>query len=604
MFKRIFLTITVLIFFFMADKSYGESTKSMLLIVTESSWDAFLASPFISSFIPESSVGSMNIRTNHQNKIIEYYGTINAGRRWSYYEVNDMGAVDKGLGDYLNQSGLSTAFFSDKDELIKIIENQYGMTSYRTNDFEKLFSDDNKKILETADVILIDMDLYCTKENQDFLLDFIKKRHVRLYVFCPYHVENKLTPFLFYDSRKLYPGLITSATTRRQGIITNLDIAPSILSYYGIDCSSMVSKGIEIQYIPDAYKKLNHLLEKIEFLNYYRSNIIKIYNFFLISLLIIYFFLEKRNHYMFNIIYDAFIIFALWLPVLFMLTFIRNIYFVCTLWLLFFILVYWMLNHFSYDIVLKYSSLAIFIILVLDSLLGSHLQQQSFLSYDPVIGARFYGVGNEYGGIIIGSLYLLLYFVSNSPYFVIISLAVQFFLAIILGMPFFGANVGATLSLLTGMISFCIHYSKKKMKSPLFYLTITAFVVFWIFTDLFFVEEKSHLGQMVFQSINGNFRIFTQMIWRKLMMNLQLMRYSLWSKLLAFSLFAVTIKFNLKNDFLKKMAFPFIGAMAGGILMNDSGIVLGAAISIYFVFPYLRSNRRNNQSDHRMECRS
>lgn len=42
------------------------------------------------------------------------------------------------------------------------------MTSYRTNDFEKLFSDDNKKILETADVILIDMDLYCTKENQDF----------------------------------------------------------------------------------------------------------------------------------------------------------------------------------------------------------------------------------------------------------------------------------------------------------------------------------------------------------------------------------------------------------------------------------------------------
>ena len=41
MFKRIFLTITVLIFFLMADKSYGESTKSMLLIVTESSWDAF-----------------------------------------------------------------------------------------------------------------------------------------------------------------------------------------------------------------------------------------------------------------------------------------------------------------------------------------------------------------------------------------------------------------------------------------------------------------------------------------------------------------------------------------------------------------------------------
>ncbi|TGU66298.1 hypothetical protein EN829_067230, partial [Mesorhizobium sp. M00.F.Ca.ET.186.01.1.1] len=33
--------------------------------------------------------------------------------------------------------------------------------------------------------------------------------------------------------------------------------------------------------------------------------------------------------------------------------------------------------------------------------------RQSFLGYDPVIGARFYGLGNEYEGVIIGGTVML-----------------------------------------------------------------------------------------------------------------------------------------------------------------------------------------------------
>ena len=93
------------------------------------------------------------------------------------------GAVEKGLGDLLDQSNFSTAFFSNNQDLKKLIENSLGMTTYTSNDFEELFSKDNSIILNNADVMLIEMDLYNTSENQRFLLDYINQNHVLLYTF-------------------------------------------------------------------------------------------------------------------------------------------------------------------------------------------------------------------------------------------------------------------------------------------------------------------------------------------------------------------------------------------------------------------------------------
>ncbi|EPZ59179.1 putative membrane protein [[Clostridium] sordellii ATCC 9714] len=41
--------------------------------------------------------------------------------------------------------------------------------------------------------------------------------------------------------------------------------------------------------------------------------------------------------------------------------------------------------------------------IILDSLLGSYLMKNSIMSYDAIVGARYYGIGNEYQGITIGS---------------------------------------------------------------------------------------------------------------------------------------------------------------------------------------------------------
>lgn len=592
MFKRLsgfFLILFVLLL--IPCDSYGESRKTLLLVTSEGNWNELSHDVLVSSLLSKSSVGSMNTRINNKDKEIEYYGTINSGTRWNYYETNNMGAVENGLGDYLNQSGLSTAFFSNNNELLKIIEDRFGKTTYKTNEYNKLYSNNNKELLSKSDVILIDMELYNNKKNQEYLIDFIEKNTIRLYIFCPNNKAITLTPFLFYDSRLPYHGYIRSETTKRNGIITNLDLAPSILSYYGIECSHMVSEGIQVYYDKDAYKDAVKELDRIYLLNRYRSSMVKIYLILLITTLALLFIIQKKELYIIKNFFDSLIIFILWIPIILMMNYFSDIRIMYGLFFLVFLLIAGALNIFSFEKILKFTSGAVLSILIVDSLSGSYLQRNSFLGYDPVIGARFYGIGNEYAGIIIGSLYLFIYCIGKSRYFMIISLALQIFIVIILGMSFLGANVGGTISALVGTLLFFIqHYIKnKKTNSYIFLiLKIMVLIMIWITMDYFFFKEPSHFGQTLFQVVNGNIKVFIQIVLRKILMNLQLIRYSLWSKFVALVILAISIQFDLDNDVLKKVGVPFIGAMVGAVLFNDSGIVMCGAIAIFFVFPYLK----------------
>ena len=43
------------------------------------------------------------------------------------------------------------------------------------------------------------------------------------------------------------------------------------------------------------------------------------------------------------------------------------------------------------------------VVLVVDVLLGAPIIKNSILGYDPIVAARFYGIGNEYMGVLIGT---------------------------------------------------------------------------------------------------------------------------------------------------------------------------------------------------------
>lgn len=599
MYKRIGICfLTFLACLIMPMNLYGAENKIILLISSQSSWNDLIDSPLVSSLVSKSAVGSMNIRTNHRNREIEYYGTINAGRRWSYYEINDMGAVENGLGDLLSQSNFSTAIFSDDPDTKKIIENASGEITYEAKDFIELYSEDNIDILQKADIILIDMDLYHTVENQSFLLNFINQNSVQLYLFCPYNRENSsdLTPFLFYDSRNPQPGLVSADTTRRLGIITSLDIAPTILNQLGIDHNGMFSNGIKIHPNNNAFSVMMRDLEKIRNMNSLRSPVIKNYTLLLILLIILFSFIDRIDRLRVKKLYHSILLSVLWSPILLMIHFNNVLFMILSYFIVVSSIFYIGFQISSYKKVLQVTSGTILIILALDTLFGSPLMRNSMLGYDPVIGARFYGIGNEYAGIIIGNLYLFLYSVGDFRNFKTVSMSLQLFFILLLGMSLWGANFGGMLAALFGMLLFCTHHYMNKKKKYINYSILFALFlsgVLWITIDYYFIEEQSHLGQTISQFINGNFYYIVEVLKRKLIMNLQLIKYSMWSKFLLTALIILGLYFDTDHPIIKKVGPSFIGAMSGAVLFNDSGIVMSATCMIYLVFPYLYVYNQN-----------
>ena len=43
------------------------------------------------------------------------------------------------------------------------------------------------------------------------------------------------------------------------------------------------------------------------------------------------------------------------------------------------------------------------LVIVIDCIFGTYLMKNNIMSYDAIIGARYYGVGNEYEGVSIAS---------------------------------------------------------------------------------------------------------------------------------------------------------------------------------------------------------
>ena len=259
-------------------------------------------------------------------------------------------------------------------------------------------------------------------------------------------------------------------------------------------------------------------------------------------------------------------------------------------------IIYLGMNMISSQKTLKVTSGTLLMIFALDTLSGSPLMRNSFLGYDPVIGARFYGIGNEYAGIIIGNLYLFLYSIGELRYFRSVSMGLQIFFILLLGMSLWGANFGGMLAALSGMLLFYFHHYRNKARKYTNYAIIAAlflFAVLWIILDCYFIDDQSHLGQTISQLLDGNSYLIAEVIKRKLAMNLQLIKYSMWSKFLIVALIILGIYFDIKHPIMTKVGPSWIGAMSGAVFFNDSGIVMCATCMIYLVFPYLYVYNQN-----------
>ncbi|WP_031515806.1 hypothetical protein [Desulfofalx alkaliphila] len=242
--------------------------------------------------------------------------------------------------------------------------------------------------------------------------------------------------------------------------------------------------------------------------------------------------------------------------------------------------------------------------LLLDTLLGQPLQKQAILSYDPMVGARFYGIGNEYMGVLLGATIMAAsVLVNNYPryrkYMIALSGALFSFTVYCLAAPHLGTNVGGTIAatssfLVTFLLFLGVRFRFKVVAGVA--AAVAALLAGFIAFDLSRpIQQQSHIGQATRLIIEGGFVEIINIIKRKLSMNLRLMRYTVWSNVLLASIFTLAALFykprGIMQDIKEKYPYIFkglIGVVTGAIVafaFNDSGVVAAATTMIFGVPP-------------------
>ncbi|MGL5329720.1 MAG: hypothetical protein ACRDD7_10650 [Peptostreptococcaceae bacterium] len=423
-----------------------------------------------------------------------------------------------------------------------------------------------------------------------------------------YNSKKRLSPVIkFVDEGK---GVLQSSTTRRKGIVANLDLGADILNEYELSNEYMVGRVLKPIAEEDNLGFLSHELDKIVSISKVRSDIV---NSFVIIIAVswiiamIAVFLRKKiphNEKVFKILKEL-IKLGIIMPLAFLLAPITNyrtenniIISILAITLGLYILGKVL---FKDDIKnMGFFALITIILIAIDSVFGTYLMQNNIMSYDPMAGARYYGIGNEYEGVTIASaIFAFAVLLENKKipkWIAVISLII---ILITSAYPSMGANVGGAISevvayLLFAMLIFNVRLDFKKV----IILGISAVGVVGLFALLDIVTgSQSHLGMFVQQILVEGPGTVIATFARKIQMNIQLAQSSVWINILLAGIAIIgTLIFKPSKHFSKISAkYPmifkgFIASMVGCVvtlLVNDSGIVAASTASIYILIPII-----------------
>jgi len=426
---------------------------------------------------------------------------------------------------------------------------------------------------------------------------------------------NYLTPVIAVGNG-VTKGILTSPTTKRPGIIKNTDLAPSVLHYFSIKASPQMF-GRDMQFISseNSLEILSSLYRELEMISEARSPVLR--NYVLIQLILVLLslaaiFLPKNQTLL--VVLKPLLLALMSIPLALLITallpynslavMVTEI--ICITVAIITAIHMW-LKKYSNDldpfIIISILTSAF---IVMDIILGSPLQKNSLLGYDPIVGARFYGLGNEYMGVllgstIIGSTALLNRFIKHSNILLFIVGVYYLTTLFVIGAPHLGTNVGGAIAaagsllvtfLLLKGVSF---HLKTIIKVAAAIIAVLASLIIYDLSRP--IESQSHMGRAAGQILQGGLVEIFNIIKRKMAMNIKLLRYTIWSKIFIASLASLAILFYRPIGVMQliKFRYPilykgFIGVVTASIIalfFNDSGVVAAATAMIFGAPPLL-----------------
>lgn len=604
---------------------------------------------------------TFEVATGKKAKKINYL-TINKSINENF-ENGEYGATLGSLGQTLSENGLKTAVIGNADiiqngELIKnrniglIAMDNYGridagnvddidkkdpyMPFGISTDYDKLIKE-TKKYYSENDAIFVELgdtyrlDMYRLALNEDThakmkhkigkniskYLDEVFKmvgENDTVYITSPfpsdldYKNRRRLSPIIKIKGEG--KGILTSSTTRREGIVANLDVGVDILTELGLKNDVMIGRSLKNIGKEDNSDYLLGEFEKIVSISNIRAGVINTFVGIISASWVIAMFaviFRKRipnNERVFPVLKE-FIKLGIIMPLSFLLSPIMNLKTPLTIsaGIILTTIIFYIIGKKFFKDDLKhmgfFAGLTILLITI-DSIFGTYLMQNNIMSYDAIIGARYYGIGNEYEGITIASAIFSLAVLLN--YKRIPKWLVAVFSGIILivsAYPSMGANVGGAISECVAYLLFLLLIFDVKLDFKKFLLLgLAAVGVVVLFAVLDIVSgSESHLAVFTNQILLEGPSAIIQTFTRKIQMNLKLAQTSVWVNILlvgiaiiAGLIFKPSKHFKNISDRYPVIFKGFVASMVGCIvtlLVNDSGIVAASTASIYILIPII-----------------
>lgn len=411
------------------------------------------------------------------------------------------------------------------------------------------------------------------------------------------------------------PGLLTSATTRFPCVATNTDVAPAILALHGLEPPPAMS-GRPLAWSP-ARGDLAARLETVDGLyrdvaanHLRRPLLIKAYIFFAVAVLALAGAALARRIPAPGLLE----------PCLLALTAIPLAYLALALWqsatpasslaaaagiTALLTAAALPLRRLGWTAPFTAVAMATVAAVAMDALLGLGLMSRSPLGHSLVGGARFYGIGNEYMGVMVGAALMAgaaLVDARPSPGTRLAVLAGWAALTLLLAHPEGGANLGGTITAAAAFGITGVRFFRPRLRPrdaalvAAAALLILATVAAYDFASP--PESQSHIARAVTAVADGGWAALAQIAERKLAMNWKLIRWTNWSILFLTSL-ALYTWFCLRPPHAVRQtlgARPFLALGFGGVALaaivalacNDSGIVAAATAMIPATAPLLR----------------
>ncbi|WP_347490739.1 hypothetical protein [Desulfoscipio sp. XC116] len=434
------------------------------------------------------------------------------------------------------------------------------------------------------------------------------------------NLKDTLTPVILTGSG-IAPGLLTSSTTHRRGIVANIDLASTVLKYFYIDRpSTMIGESISVEnadqneklrFMTDLKAKLvNNTIRRVPILSTVAYYILAVLAFSLVLSVLRLFNVDISNILKRTLFYNFLAILTLPLALLIMGTFgainiLLSFITLVAIVIVLTVIMSFLYKHFNIETSILFICLSFLILLFFDLFTGANIILNSPLGYDPQRGARFYGIGNELMGAVIGASTLgLAAFLDLKRFRGQIAMVglVMAGILLIMVFPGLGSKAGASISVTAAFVTlFWLSMGYRTGKKQLLIVIAAVFSVlaFISIADSLGVP-KTHVGRAIKDIQSSGLTSMLDIIVRKLEMDLRLMRYSYWSGVLVASIFLMLLMFKFRLNFLEHLRIntPNIlnGCYAGlfgaavALFTNDAGIVAAATAVIYPVFSLLLFN--------------